>query len=165
VGGLPVRVLDTRKTTPGLRVLERYAVRMGGGFNHRFNLADGVLIKDNHIAAGRSRGLSIPDVIKRARDLSPHTLRVEIEVTNLEEAQQAIEGGADIVLLDNMPPPLMAQIVEMARGRCLFEASGGVTLENIREIAETGVDFVSSGSLTHSARALDISLEVMTAEP
>ncbi|HXH21671.1 MAG TPA: carboxylating nicotinate-nucleotide diphosphorylase [Dehalococcoidia bacterium] len=164
VAGLPVRVLDTRKTTPGLRVLERYAVRMGGGFNHRFNLADGVLIKDNHIAAGRSRGLSIPDVIKRARDLSPHTLRVEIEVTTLEEAQQAIEGGADIVLLDNMPPPLMAQIVEMARGRCLFEASGGVTLENIREIAETGVDFVSSGSLTHSARALDISLEVMTAE-
>jgi nicotinate-nucleotide pyrophosphorylase (carboxylating) len=164
VGGLPVRVLDTRKTTPGLRSLERYAVRMGGGYNHRFNLADGILIKDNHLAAARSRGMSIADAIGRARELSPHTLRVEIEVTTLEEAREAVEAGADIILLDNMPPPLMAQAVEMVKGRCLLEASGGVTLENIREIAETGVDFISSGALTHSAKSLDISLEVMTAE-
>jgi nicotinate-nucleotide pyrophosphorylase (carboxylating) len=163
-GGLPVRVLDTRKTTPGLRILERYAVRMGGGQNHRFNLSDGILIKDNHIAAARSRGLDIRGAIARARELSPHTLRVEIEVTDLEEAREAIEGGADVILLDNMAVPVMAQAVEMARGRCLVEASGGVTLENIREIAETGVDLISSGSLTHSAKALDISLDVMTAE-
>jgi nicotinate-nucleotide pyrophosphorylase (carboxylating) len=164
VGGLPVRVLDTRKTTPGLRALERYAVRMGGGYNHRFNLTDGILIKDNHLAAARSRGLSIADAIRKARELSPHTLRVEIEVTTIEELGEALEAGADVVLLDNMAPPLMAQAVEMARGRCLLEASGGVTLENIREIAETGVDFISSGALTHSATSLDISLEVMTAE-
>lgn len=163
-GGLPVRILDTRKTTPGLRSLERYAVRMGGGYNHRFNLADGILIKDNHIAAARSRGMTIGEAIAKARELSPHTLKVEIEVTDLDEAREAIEGGADIVLLDNMSPALMAEVVNMARGRCLLEASGGVTAENVREIAETGVDFISSGALTHSAGALDISLEVQTAE-
>jgi nicotinate-nucleotide pyrophosphorylase (carboxylating) len=165
VGGLPARVLDTRKTTPGLRALERYAVRIGGGYNHRFNLTDGILIKDNHIAAGRSRGLSLAEVIARAREMSPHTLKVEIEVTTLQEAQEAVEAGADIILLDNMSPAVMAQAVEIARGHCLVEASGGVTLENVREIAETGVDFISSGSLTHSAKSLDVSLEVMTAEP
>jgi nicotinate-nucleotide pyrophosphorylase (carboxylating) len=165
VGGLPSRVLDTRKTTPGLRLLERYAVRVGGGYNHRFNLTDGILIKDNHIAAGRSRGLEIAEIVVRARELSPHTLKVEIEVTTIEEAQEAVEAGADIVLLDNMSPLMMAEVVGMVRGRCLLEASGGVTIENVREIAETGVDFISSGSLTHSARALDISLEVETGEP
>jgi nicotinate-nucleotide pyrophosphorylase (carboxylating) len=163
-GGLPVRILDTRKTTPGLRSLERYAVRMGGGFNHRFNLSDGILIKDNHIAAARSRGMGIAEAIRQARALSPHTLRVEVEVTDLDEAREAVEGGADVIMLDNMAVPVMAQAVELAGGRCLVEASGGVTPENVREIAETGVDFISSGSLTHSAKALDISLEVMTAE-
>ena len=163
-GGLPVRILDTRKTTPGLRSLERYAVRVGGGYNHRFNLSDGILIKDNHIAAARSRGLGIAEAIRQARALSPHMLRVEVEVTDLDETREAVEGGADVILLDNMGVPVMAQAVEMARGRCLVEASGGVTVENVREIAETGVDFISSGSLTHSAKALDINLEVMTAE-
>lgn len=164
VGGLPVKVLDTRKTTPGLRSLERYAVRIGGGYNHRFNLSDGILIKDNHIAAARSRGMDIGEAVRKARRLSPHTLRVEIEVTSLEEAREAVEAGADVILLDNMIPATMAEAVGIARGRCLVEASGGVTVENVREIAETGVDLISSGSLTHSARALDISLEVMTAE-
>jgi nicotinate-nucleotide pyrophosphorylase (carboxylating) len=163
--GMPARILDTRKTTPGLRMLERYAVRVGGAYNHRFNLSDGILIKDNHIAAGRSRGLGIPDVIERARGHAPHTLKVEVEVTDLDGLREAVVAGADIVLLDNMAPAMMAKAVEIAGGRCLLEASGGVTLENVREIAATGVDFISSGALTHSAKAMDISLEVQTAEP
>jgi nicotinate-nucleotide pyrophosphorylase (carboxylating) len=163
-GGLPVRVLDTRKTTPGLRALERYAVRMGGGYNHRFNLSDGILIKDNHIAAARTRGMGIAEVIARAREMAPHTLRVEIEVTDLEQLRQAVDAGADVVLLDNMSPVMMAEAVAYARGRCLLEASGGITAANVREIAETGVDFISAGSLTHSAKALDISLNVESAE-
>ncbi len=110
-GGLPVRVLDTRKTTPGLRILERYAVRIGGGYNHRFNLSDGILIKDNHLAAARTRGLSIAEVVARAREQAPHTLRVEIEVTTLEEAREAVEAGADVILLDNMAVPVMAEAV------------------------------------------------------
>lgn len=160
VTDLPVRILDTRKTTPGLRVLERYAVRVGGGFNHRFNLADGVLIKDNHIEAARARGRSIADVIRSAREIAPHTLKVEIEVTTVDEAIAALDGGADILLLDNMAVEEMREVVALAKGRALTEASGGVTLENVRQIAETGVDFISSGAITHSARALDISLDV-----
>ena len=162
VQGLPVRVVDTRKTTPNLRTVERYAVRVGGGLNHRFNLADGILIKDNHIAAGRSRGLSLAEVIASARAGAPHTLRVEIEVESLDDAREAAEGGADVILLDNMSPAEIAQAVKMIAGRALTEASGGVTLANIRAIAEAGVDIVSSGSVTHSARALDISLEIET---
>jgi nicotinate-nucleotide pyrophosphorylase (carboxylating) len=157
---LPVRILDTRKTTPGLRALERYAVRVGGGFNHRFNLADGVLIKDNHIAAARVRGRSIADVLTSARAIAPHTMRIEIEVTSVEEARQAVEAGADVLLLDNMSPEEIREAAAVARGRALVEASGGVTLENVREIAEAGVDFISSGALTHSVKALDISLEL-----
>jgi nicotinate-nucleotide pyrophosphorylase (carboxylating) len=160
VAGLPVRVVDTRKTTPGLRALERYAVQVGGGQNHRFNLADGVLIKDNHIAAGRQRGLTLGQVIAHARAGAPHTLRIEVEVTSFEEAREAIEAGADIILLDNMTPAEMKRCVEMIAGRALTEASGGVTAENARAIAESGVDIISSGALTHSAPALDISLEV-----
>jgi nicotinate-nucleotide pyrophosphorylase (carboxylating) len=160
VAGLPTRVVDTRKTTPGLRALERYAVRVGGGHNHRYNLTDGVLIKDNHIAAGRSRGLSLADVIAAARAGAPHTLRIEIEVESFEEAQEAVEGGADVILLDNMTPPEMARCVQMIAGRALTEASGGITVHNAREIAESGVDIISSGALTHSARALDISLNI-----
>lgn len=160
VAGKPVRVIDTRKTTPGLRALERYAVRLGGGGNHRFNLSDGILIKDNHIAAGRARGLSIADVVRAARDGSPHTLRIEIEVETYDEAEEALAGGADVILLDNMSPDEMARVVQMTKGKALTEASGGVTIDNIRAIAEAGVDLISSGSITHSAKALDISLEI-----
>jgi len=162
VEGLNSRIVDTRKTTPGLRVLERYAVRVGGGHNHRFNLADGVLIKDNHLAAGRARGLSLGDVIRSARQGASHTMRIEVEVESFEEAREAVDAGADIILLDNMDPPEMARCVEMIAGRALTEASGGVTIDNVRAIAESGVDIISSGSLTHSARALDISLEIET---
>ena len=162
VSGLPTRVVDTRKTTPGLRALERYAVRVGGGHNHRFNLADGVLIKDNHIAAGRSRDLSLSQVIGAARAGVPHTLRIEVEVTTFEEAREAVEAGADVILLDHMTPPEMARCVQMIAGRALTEASGGITVQNARDIAESGVDIISSGALTHSARALDISLNAET---
>jgi nicotinate-nucleotide pyrophosphorylase (carboxylating) len=163
VAGLPVRVVDTRKTTPGLRTLERYAVRVGGGGNHRYNLADGILIKDNHIAAGASRGLSIPQVIAAAREGTPHTLRVEIEVETYAQAEEALAGGADVVLLDNMTPDEMARCVRLLKGHALTEASGGVTIHNIRAVAEAGVDIISSGSITHSAKALDISLEIENA--
>jgi nicotinate-nucleotide pyrophosphorylase (carboxylating) len=163
VAGLPVRVVDTRKTTPGLRMLERYAVRVGGGGNHRYNLSDGILIKDNHIAAGRSRGLDIPQIIAAARAGAPHTLRVEIEVTSYAEAEEALAGGADVVLLDNMSVEEMAQAVRLLKGKAMTEASGGVTITNIRAVAEAGVDIISSGSVTHSAKALDISLDVESA--
>jgi len=163
VEGLDVRIVDTRKTTPGLRALERYAVQVGGGHNHRFNLEDGVLIKDNHLAAGRARGQSLAQVVAAARAGVPHTLRIEVEVTSYAEAQEAVEAGADIILLDNMDPAEMARCVQMIGGRALTEASGGVTLANVRAIAESGVDIISSGALTHSAPALDISLEVETA--
>jgi nicotinate-nucleotide pyrophosphorylase (carboxylating) len=162
VAGLPVRVVDTRKTTPGLRALERYAVRLGGGSNHRFNLADGVLIKDNHIAAAQARGLDIPAVIAAARTGAPHTLRVEIEVETYAQAEEALRGGADVVLLDNMNVEEMARCVRLLKGKAQTEASGGITIANIRAIAEAGVDIISSGSVTHSAKALDISLDIET---
>jgi len=158
-----VRIVDTRKTTPGLRALERYAVRVGGGHNHRFNLADGVLVKDNHLAAARSRGLSLAQVVAAARASAPHTMRIEVEVTTFAEAEEALAAGADVILLDNMSVAEMARCVGLAKGRALTEASGGVTLANVRAIAETGVDIISSGALTHSAKALDISLEIETA--
>jgi nicotinate-nucleotide pyrophosphorylase (carboxylating) len=161
VAGLPVRIVDTRKTTPGLRALERYAVRVGGGHNHRFNLSDGVLIKDNHLAAARSRGQTVADVLTQARRAAPHTMRIEIEVTTLDEARAALAAGADALLLDNMPVEEMRRVVAEASGRALLEASGGVTLECARAIAETGVDVISVGSITHSAPALDISLEIV----
>ena len=161
VAGLDVRIVDTRKTTPGLRALERYAVRVGGGHNHRFNLSDGVLIKDNHLAAARAHGLSIAQVIEHTRRVTPHTMRIEIEVTTVEEAREALDAGADVLLLDNMPLGAMRQAVELAKGRALIEASGGVTLATVRAIAETGVDIISVGAITHSAQALDMSLELM----
>ena len=163
VAGLNVRIVDTRKTTPGLRALERYAVRVGGGHNHRFNLADGVLVKDNHLAAARSRGLSLAQVVAAARAEAPHTMRIEVEVTTFAEAEEALAAGADVILLDNMSVAEMARCVRLAQGKALTEASGGVTLANVRAIAETGVDIISSGALTHSAKALDISLEIETA--
>ena len=160
VSGLDVRIVDTRKTSPGLRDLERYAVRVGGGHNHRFNLSDGVLIKDNHLFAARARGLSVAQTIERVRSGVPHTLQVEIEVANFDQAREALDGGADVVLLDNMPVDEMRRVVELAAGRARLEASGGVTLENVRAIAETGVDLISTGGITHSAPALDMSLNI-----
>ncbi len=164
VEGLPVRIVDTRKTTPGLRALEKYAVRAGGGHNHRFNLADGVLVKDNHLAALRARGLGIADAVRLARQSAPHTLRVELEVTTLDELDEALAAGADVILLDNMPPSELAEAVRRCRGRALTEASGGIRPDTVRAVAETGVDLISLGALTHSAPALDISLELALAE-
>ena len=159
--GGPGQVVDTRKTTPGLRDIERYAVRVGGAKNHRNTLEDGVLIKDNHIAAGLRRGVSIPELIAEARRGAPHTLRIEIEVTDAAGALLAMNGGADVILLDNMSPEEMRQIVESCDDEdVLFEASGGITVDSVRAVAATGVHLISSGSLTHSAPALDISLEI-----
>jgi nicotinate-nucleotide pyrophosphorylase (carboxylating) len=160
VAGLPTRILDTRKTTPGLRPLERYAVRMGGGQNHRYNLADGILVKDNHWRAVRAQSGDIAGAVQRLRERAPREMRVEVEVTSLAEVEEALAAGADILLLDNMGPEEMRQAVEAARGRAQTEASGGITLRNVRAVAETGVDFISVGALTHSAPALDISLEL-----
>lgn len=161
VVGTKAKILDTRKTTPGMRDLERYAVRCGGGHNHRFNLSAGVLIKDNHIAAAAQRGITdLADVVLLARNSSPHTMRIEIEVTNLTQLTEALQGNADIILLDNMTPDEIRAAVATVGGRALIEASGGITMETVREIAESGVDFISIGRLTHSAQALDISLEV-----
>jgi nicotinate-nucleotide pyrophosphorylase (carboxylating) len=160
IAGLPVRIRDTRKTTPGLRTLEKYAVRVGGGQNHRLTLADAVLIKDNHLAALRARGLGIAEALRLARQQAPAGMRVQIEVTTVDEARQALEARAEELLLDNMPPQDMRRVVEMARGRAVLEASGGIDLENVRRVAETGVDYISVGAITHSARALDMSLEV-----
>ncbi len=160
VAGTQARILDTRKTTPGLRALERYAVRCGGGQNHRFNLSDAVLIKDNHLAAVRARGLTIAHAIEQARRAVPEGMKIEIEGTSLEEACEALDGGAQALLLDNMSLADMRRAVELANGRATTEASGGVTLENVRAVAETGVDYISAGALTHSAPALDMSLEL-----
>ena len=160
VKGLPVRIMDTRKTTPGLRSLEKHAVKVGGGENHRMNLGDGMLIKDNHLAALRSQGLNIKQIVARARQNSPQRLPVEVEVATASEALEAVEAGADIVMLDNMSLQDMGKAVKSIRGRALIEASGGITLDNVRAVAETGVDFISIGALTHSAKALDISLEL-----
>jgi len=154
VAGTGARIVDTRKTTPGLRELEKYAVRIGGGFNHRTGLYDGILIKENHIAATGGIG----EAIKRARDYIPHTLKIEIETETLAQVDEALASGADIIMLDNMSIDDMRTAVLAIAGRALVEASGGVTLETVRAIAETGVDIISVGALTHSARAMDISM-------
>jgi nicotinate-nucleotide pyrophosphorylase (carboxylating) len=157
--GTGVRLRDTRKTTPGLRTLEKYAVRVGGGANHRLSLADGVLVKDNHLAALRARGLGIADAVRLAKKANPG-MWVQVEVTTVAEAEEALAAGADSLLLDNMPLEDMRQVVALAKGRAVLEASGGITLENVRQVAETGVDYISVGAITHSAPALDISLEL-----
>jgi len=157
VGTLKVKVLDTRKTAPGLRLLDKYAVRMGGGFNHRLGLYDGILIKDNHIMAAGS----IAKAIDLARENAPHTLKVEVEVEDLSGVEEAIQTGADTILLDNMSPDEMRKAVQLSDGRVTIEASGNVNLDNIREIAQTGVDLISVGALTHSASAVDLSLELI----
>ena len=168
VEGLPVRIIDTRKTTPGLRSLEKYAVRVGGGHNHRHNLADGVLIKDNHLEALAQAGRTLTDAVRLAREGAPHTVRIEVEVTTLEQAQEAVAAGADCILLDNMSADQMRSAVRLIgeqAGRLgvpkpQTEASGGITLERVRDVAESGVDLISVGALTHSFKALDISLEL-----
>ncbi|HOK53709.1 MAG TPA: carboxylating nicotinate-nucleotide diphosphorylase, partial [Armatimonadota bacterium] len=149
------KIVDTRKTTPGLRALEKYAVRVGGGYNHRFGLYDGVLIKDNHIiAAGGVR-----NAVTAAKAGAPHTLKVEVEVRTLDELTEALDSGADAVLLDNMDIETMRQAVEITAGRAVLEASGGVTEQTIADIAATGVDLISVGALTHSVKSLDIGLD------
>lgn len=159
ISGTGARVLDTRKTTPGLRALEKFAVRCGGGQNHRFGLHDMVLIKDNHLAALRgAQPNPVAAAIQRARAQYPK-LKVEAEADTLEQALQAAEAGADFILLDNMPPALLREAVSRIAGRSKTEASGGVRLETIRTIAETGVDFISVGALTHSATAVDLGLD------
>jgi len=160
--GLTVSITDTRKTTAGLRLLEKYAVCMGGGKNHRFNLADGVLIKDNHIAALRVLGMSLKEIVTKAKQNAPEDLKVEVEVNSVQEAMDAAEAGADIIMLDNMSPDEMRRAVSLISGRAKIEASGGITLANVRTVAETGIDFISVGALTHSYKSLDISIEIET---
>ena len=165
VSGTKAKILDTRKTVPGLRLLEKYAVRVGGGQNHRRSLGDGILIKDNHLAALRSQGLGIGEVVKIARQNAPHTLKIEVEVETLEQVEEALRAGADVIMLDNMPLDQMRQAVELVQGRALIEASGGINLGNVRKVAETGVDFISVGALTHSIRALSFSLSLQVSQP
>lgn len=159
IKGTGAQLLDTRKTTPSWRALEKHAVACGGGANHRMGLYDRVLIKDNHLAALREEPNSIATAIKLARGKFPD-LTVEVEADTLEQAAQAAEAGADIILLDNLPPEQLRAAVALINGRCQLEASGGITLENIRAIAETGVDFISVGALTHSAHAVDLALDL-----
>lgn len=160
IKGTDAKIYDTRKTTPGLRALEKYAVKMGGGVNHRMNLAEAVLIKDNHIAACRAMGMNFKDIVLKARKNAPAGITLEVEVTNDNEAAEALKAGADIIMLDNMSIEAMKKVVKSVNGRVKLEASGNVTLENVRQVASTGVDIISIGSLTHSYQALDISLEM-----
>ena len=164
VSGFKAKIVDTRKTTPGLRLLEKYAVRMGGGYNHRLHLGDAVLIKDNHIAALRAMGLGLKDIVAKARKNAPAGMTIEVEVTSAREAVDALKAGADIIMLDNMSVSEMKQVVNMVAGKAKLEASGGITLANVRQVAMTGVDIISIGALTHSYKALDISLEIGVAD-
>ena len=157
--GSKVTLLDTRKTTPNCRVFEKYAVRIGGGCNHRYNLSDGVLLKDNHIGAAGS----VAKAVAMAKEYAPFVRKIEIEVETMEQVKEAVEAGADIIMLDNMTPEMMKEAVELIAGRAQTECSGNITKENIAKILETGVDFVSSGALTHSAPILDISMKKLHA--
>ena len=156
VKGTDAKILDTRKTTPGWRVLEKYAVRAGGGTNHRMDLSTGVLIKDNHLAALDG---DVAKAVTRARELAPSTVKIEVECDRVEQVARAIDAGADIVLLDNMSTSELSACVALGKGRAILEASGGVTLATVRAIAETGVDWISVGALTHSAPAMDLALD------
>ncbi len=155
VAGTKAKIVDTRKTTPGLRVFEKYAVHTGGGTNHRFNLADGVLIKDNHIKAAGG----ITQAVTAAKAVAPHTLKIEVEVETLEQLEEAIKAGADIVMLDNMDNETMKKAVTQTAGRAILEASGNMGEKNLADVAATGVDIISIGALTHSVKAMDISLK------
>ena len=154
--GTKTQIKDTRKTTPGLRIFEKYAVRCGGGINHRFNLADGVLIKDNHIKAAGG----ITNAVKMTRDNIPADMKIEVEVESLDEVNEALEAGADIIMFDNMPVDKMSEAVKIVNGRALTEASGNMGDRDLMEVAKTGVDFISIGALTHSVKSLDISLKL-----
>jgi nicotinate-nucleotide pyrophosphorylase (carboxylating) len=156
VDGTGARIVDTRKTTPGLRSLQKHAVVVGGGSNHRFGLDDGILIKDNHVAA--AGGVSA--ALRRARANAPHGLRIEVEVTTLQELEESLEEGAEAILLDNMTPDGVAEAVRIAAGRALLEVSGGINLATVRSYAMTGVDLISVGALTHSAPSIDLALEL-----
>jgi nicotinate-nucleotide pyrophosphorylase (carboxylating) len=160
VAGLPVSIVDTRKTSAGQRLLEKRAVVAGGGKNHRMNLADGILIKDNHIAVLRHSGMSLGGIVSNARAQNRTGLKIEVEVNNMAEAIEAAGAGADMLLLDNMSAAAMKETVARLRGKVRFEASGGINLDNVRAVAETGVDIISIGALTHSVKALDFSLEM-----
>lgn len=151
------RLVETRKTTPGLRLVEKYAVRVGGGLNHRYGLHDAVLIKDNHIAVCGG----VRQAVIAARKVASHTSRVEVEVDTLEQLQEALDVGADVILLDNMDGDTMRKAVEMTNGKAILEASGGITAQNLEEVARTGVDIISMGALTHSVRALDLGLDIV----
>jgi len=157
--GLETYIADTRKTTPGLRLLEKHAVSMGGGTNHRLHLGNGILIKDNHLAALRATGMSLKEIVAKAKKNAPKGLKVEVEVTSIDEAVEATEAGADIIMLDNMSPSEMRRVVKSLKGKVKIEASGGINLSNVRRAAMTGVDYISIGALTHSPKSLDISLE------
>lgn len=153
-------IVDTRKTAPGLRILDKYCVAIAGGKNHRLTLSDGVLIKDNHIAITRNLGMNISETIEHARKNAPHTAKLEIEVETIAQATEAIQADADIIMLDNMTISDMQKVVQQNNSKTLIEASGGITMQNVRQVAETGVDIISIGELTHSPPALDISLEL-----
>jgi len=156
VSGTKARIVDTRKTAPGLRLLDKYAVRIGGGQSHRFGLSDGILIKENHIlAAGGIRA-----AVERARESRHHLLKIEVEVSNLQQVKEALSAAAEAILLDNMEPEMLAESVKLVAGRAICEASGGINLQNVRAVAKTGVDLISVGQLTHSAPAFDLSLQV-----
>ena len=160
IQGLKARIVDTRKTVPGHRYLDKYSVRMGGGYNHRMNLADGILIKDNHIQANSFREMGLKEVIQLALARASHTIKVEVEVESMEQVKEALEAGANIIMLDNMAVPEMAAAMEVIGDQAIVEASGGITYDTVRAVAETGVDLISIGGLTHSVNALDISLDL-----
>ena len=160
IEGSKARIVDTRKTLPGHRYLDKYSVRMGGGYNHRFNLADGILIKDNHIEALSSQKMTLADVVRLALEKASHTIKVEVEVESLAQLKEALDAGAHIIMLDNMSVDNMRQAMALVDGRAIIEASGGITLDSVKSVAETGVDLISIGSLTHSSSALDISLDL-----
>ncbi|MFY9814593.1 MAG: carboxylating nicotinate-nucleotide diphosphorylase [Dehalococcoidales bacterium] len=165
IGDLPVEILDTRKTTPGMRLLEKYAVSMGGGRNHRFNLSDGMLIKDNHLATLRAHGMTLKEIVAKAKQSAPAGIKVEVEVTNLKEVREAVAAKADIIMFDNMSPAKMRAAVKLVPSVIMTEASGNINLKTVRAVAETGVNFISIGALTHSPKALDISLEFEPIKP
>ena len=160
VKGTGAKIIDTRKTIPGMRSLEKYAVRCGGGRNHRQNLGDGVLVKDNHIAALKRSGMSLAEVVLKAHEHASHTIKIEVEVTTIAEAEEALKAGAQLLLLDNMSNREMRNAVEINEGRALLEASGGINLTTVKEVAATGVNLISVGAITHSAQALDISMDI-----
>ena len=160
IQGSRSRIVDTRKTAPGHRYLDKYAVRAGGGYNHRYNLADGILIKDNHIEANRFREMGLRQVIELALERASHTIRVEVEVETLEDAQEALDAGAHIIMLDNMPVDMMQKAMGFIGDQAVVEASGGINFNTVRDVAGTGVHLISIGELTHSPPALDISLDL-----